>query len=251
MAARSPWPLFFIHIMKTGGHTLHYMLSPALRADQLYPDPKVQPEGRPHRDNRHPDGLRLLSSDDLDRIQLYSGHLPFYATTLVPRPLTTITLLRHPVARTISHLKQIERLDSRHHGRAIEEIYDDWSLQLSTLANHQCKVFSATPEDGAGTIFDIIEIDDLRLERAIENLRTVDLVGITEDYERFRHRLGELLSLDLPSAKAYASPGGETVSEAFRRRIAVDNAADMELYEVARELASGSVSPAAAPIVPT
>jgi hypothetical protein len=82
----------------------------------------------------------------------------------------------------------------------------------------------------------VIEIDDQRLSIAMENLSAIEVVGVTEQYDRF---LGQLR--DQHGWKIAAIPhrhAGESldVSPSFRHRIASNNAFDIELYAYARSL---------------
>lgn len=226
--------IFFIHIMKTGGHSLQWMLQSVYSPEQKYPDRRGLQPDELHRGGRFPEVLGALTEEDADRIRLYSGHLPFYATGLVRRPVTTVTVLRNPVDRTLSHLRQLRRDRPELRAKTLEEIYGDWAVQLTQINNHQTKVFSATPNDGAGTAFEIFEVDADRGTTAIENLSTVDIVGVSEDFDDFRRRLAACIGYDLPAGHAFKTPDQEPVDPTFRARIALDNAYDMALYEAAR-----------------
>ena len=107
------------------------------------------------------------------------------------------------------------------------------------IDNHQTKVFAMTTDDKLQSYMDWMDVDDDRLQIAKANLAKVDLVGVNDRYDDFvagmRDRFGWTFDEDLPDKRVGSEPW--TADDALRRRIAEDNAADVELYEYARELA--------------
>jgi hypothetical protein len=148
-----------------------------------------------------------------------------------------MTILREPVERTISYLKHCKRFQAQHKHQTLEEIYADPLFYSMLMENHQAKVFSMTPDDRLHSILESIKIDDDRLRIACANLEKVDVLGLHEHYDEFideiRVRFGWRFD-DMPNQFV----GGESwpVSDAFRQRIAADNAADVAFYEYARQL---------------
>lgn len=167
-------------------------------------------------------------------ILAYTGHFPFVVATLIDPELVTITLLRDPVERTISFLRQCAEQDELHLGRPLEEIYENTFYFQWSIHNHQTKIFAMTRDDPLNQYWDPIEIDDRRLETAKANLEQVDHLGLTEELPELLSELERCYGWDV------ANPGAVNVSEidaevspSFRRRIAEDNAADMEFYRYA------------------
>lgn len=84
----------------------------------------------------------------------------------------------------------------------------------------------------------VIDVDSTRLSTAKENLAAVELVGVTEHYDRFLKQLADRYGWKIGDARhLHAGEQDTTISSEFRSRIAADNAFDMELYEYARSLA--------------
>jgi serine O-acetyltransferase len=85
-------------------------------------------------------------------------------------------------------------------------------------------------------------VDDARFEIAKRNLETVDVVGLSEQYDEFieelRTRFGWWPRGLNTQKKANRSREAWTESASLRERIAADNAFDMEFYEYARQLLS-------------
>ena len=84
-----------------------------------------------------------------------------------------------------------------------------------------------------------INVDSNRLSIAKENLAAVELVGVTEHYDRFLKQLADRYGWKIGDARhLHAGEQDTTISSEFRTRIAADNEFDMELYEYAISLTS-------------
>lgn len=55
---------------------------------------------------------------------MFAGHFPFVAVDLLGGDLTTITVLRDPVERTISFLRQRKRNNPVHKAHRLEQMYE-------------------------------------------------------------------------------------------------------------------------------
>jgi hypothetical protein len=84
----------------------------------------------------------------------------------------------------------------------------------------------------------VINIDQRRLKIAMDNLSDVEVVGVTEHYDRFLRQLVDRYGWDIKSIPHRHAGNREHVSQAFQRRIARDNAFDIELHEYAKSIAS-------------
>lgn len=244
--------MFFVHVMKTGGTTLFRNLRENYALDELYPYRKldIQYDG-PTLNIRHHLSVSYvvgLSPERRQHIRVYTGHFPFITSELMQEELTTLTLLRDPVERTISLLRQFKRKapwvqdpDRRPPlaSKTLEEVYDHPLVFGPLVHNHQTKIFSMKPSDAPESYMDVVEVDESRLALAKHNLSQVDVVGLTERYDEFldevEARFGWVVERD---ARANATPASEIqpVSDTLRQRIAEDNALDMELYEYAKDL---------------
>jgi hypothetical protein len=235
------WPrFFFVHIMKTGGTTLRRHVEHNFPAPgAVYPDRRVDLEPR--------DGymfiqrLLTLPPERRDLVRTYIGHFPFVVAQLIDPRLTTLTMLREPVDRTISYLKHCKRFHPQHQDLGLEEIYDDGFVFPTLVHDHQVKIFAMTADDRLESYMDVVEIDDERRRIAEANLERVDLVGLHERYDDFLGEIVRRFGWEIKQRATWlASEDDPNVSTSFRRRIADDNAQDLAFYEFARDLVERS-----------
>jgi Sulfotransferase family len=226
-----PHHYFFVHIMKTGGGSLRRRLINHFGEAAVYPSEGVDGTD-PVKLNLSIDHLRERLAARGDQIQVISGHFPLRTVELLEGRFTTLTLLREPVERMLSYLRQ-RKIQRSNRSKTLEKIYDE----LYGLANnHLTKMLSLTPEEMAATLFGRVELNPGHAERAKEALAAIDAVGVQERFEdfcdeltaRFGWRLGEPVTVNATEPC--------DVPENFRARIAEDNALDIELYEFVNRL---------------
>jgi hypothetical protein len=227
---------FFVHVMKTGGATFRRHIDHNFPAPgAVYPDAKVDADIREA--NILVQRLLHLPRERRAPIRVIAGHFPFVTSRLLDTQPETLTLLRDPVARTISYLKHCKRYHPHHRELPLEAIYDDPFLFPTLIRDHQVKIFSMTEHDPLESYMDVIEIDDDRSRIAEANLRSVDVVGVHERYDDFLADVRQHFGWEIRERSSWrVSEEDWTVDDAFRRRIAVDNARDVEFYEFARAL---------------
>lgn len=232
---------FFIHVMKTAGTTFVRQLQQQFPPEAIYPARGIDWESATDID-AYINIPRLLALPPERRSQLsvYTGHFPFMVRDLIDPRLVTLTVLREPVARTISILKQFKRREERFRGLPLEAVYEDRPIFRFFVENHQTKVFCLAPEDNEVAINCGMDIDAARYARARANLGRVDIVGLTEAYDDFVAAVSRRFGwwregVDLTRRENVSAEDWD-VAESFRARVAADNAYDVQLYEYAREL---------------
>ena len=227
---------FFIHVMKTAGRTLRHHIKANFEEDEFYPCRGLDADMLSANI-----GLRYLTGlppSRRARIRAYSGHFPFVAVELLGEEVTTITILRDPVARTLSFLRARKATHHPDDAVSLEEIYEEPLLFAALIRDHQAKLFALTADDEPGSYMRGLEIDADRLELAKRNLDSVDVVGTQDRFEELLSELGRRFGWRRgPVERMNASPKAPGDAPAsFRRRIADDHQADIEFYEHAVRL---------------
>lgn len=227
--------VFFVHIQKTAGGTLRRFIRDRLEPGAVYPDGGF--DEQPLASYWEIDRLRAVTPERARQIRAYIGHFPYIASQLVSPQPTTISVLRHPVERTISYLK-MRSGDPERAGMSFEEIYDHPFDFPAFIHNHQTKIFAMTLDDPLGTFMDSIELDDERLEIAKAHLRDVHILGLQEEAPALLARVAAHLGLTVDDAveNRHVSEGEFDIPDGLRERIAEDNAMDLAFYEYGRSL---------------
>jgi len=264
MASGAAPRFFFVHVMKTGGTSFVFQMTANFAPAEVYPsealDRRAATDVEPY---AIVDDLERLTPERRAEIRVYTGHLPFVARELIGPDVVTLTLLRDPVARTISVLKHFKRLYARYRDLPLDAIYDDDIVFPHFVRDFQTRVFALDVADhprafaGAADFRSLraaleapagshaalsppITIDSARLARAQQNLDAVDVVGLNEEFGAFvselRQRFGWWADGAEYDARANVSSEPWYPSDALRARIARESANDQSLYEHAREL---------------
>jgi hypothetical protein len=230
---------FFVRPQRTASTTLR------LRMARLFGDAGIYPNGSDYRPT-DPYGEAAVSIDRLvermtvrgDEIRVVAGHFPLCVVGLLGGRFRTFMVLRDPVERTLSSLRHRRREPLKDRDKSLEEIYDKPFRSRGFWGrNHMTKILSLSVEEARDIALNGVDVTAARLERAKENLRSLDLVGVQERFEEFCNDLNEQFGWSLGDEPRWENPSAPIgVSEAFRARIAEDNAADIELYQLALRL---------------
>jgi hypothetical protein len=230
-------PLCFLHPMKCGGTALTIGLSRL--AD---PWPKLL--------DVWVDQLVCMPQPVLANAMLVTGHLPYSALTLLPAETAVCTVVREPVARTLSHFAHV-RTHGRQMGLSLDEFVtsDRWR---SAWVNYQARQLALdVPVEeawqgrlaGTGGLQDMLDaapdIDDDELtERALTRLRKIDVVGVADDLDAIAAGVAETWGKAAPSPLPRSNESLVTVSAAdvtarVRALIEQGTVADAVLYREA------------------
>jgi Galactose-3-O-sulfotransferase len=228
--------VIFLHVGKTGGSTLQRILYRHYPAsERLLVKTRPRLPGRPGREETLrafaslPEGRRAQPS-------LVEGHLIYGIHELIPQPSTYITLLRDPVALSISQYRYVCRTPTHPlHAEAVGlgslDAYVRSGLSLET-DNSQTRAISGditTPFGGCST--------DL-LDRAKDHLRTsFSVAGITEAFDTSLAVLQGVFGWSrLWYAPVNAAPREAVPAPASTRRFLEEqNRFDLELHAWAAE----------------
>jgi hypothetical protein len=221
---------FFVHVQKAAGTSLVFRLRRLFGRSAIYP-----PES---------DRGNTIMVDDLlarwrthaDEIAVVTGHFPLCTTELLDASFSTLTVLREPVERTLSYLRHHRQLTPEDADKPLEAIYDDPFRFDGFIHNHMVKMFSLAPHEMIAGMLTPVRFTPAHLERAKANLATVDVVGVQERFDEFCDGLRQRFGWDLGPVATLNRTRPGRVADAFRSRIAADNALDVELYAYAQEL---------------
>ncbi|MEM9254973.1 MAG: sulfotransferase family 2 domain-containing protein [Pseudomonadota bacterium] len=238
-------PIFFVHIMKTGGTTVQKMIRYRLPEMRVFPN-NIEDPNRLVAHVNIP-YLRGIPAERVQRTRVFAGHFPYIATKMLGCEVQTMTLLRDPVERVISHLKHHHRQEGgfTHWSRELREIsnptlqqlYNDQLLKPMFFLNHQMRIFSINEQDECGSFLQKTPVDESRLEAACRNIEQVDCVGLLDDLEDFRLEINQHFQLHTrPVKRSNEATNKVEVPQSLRDQIAEDNRLDIEFYKFAAAL---------------
>jgi hypothetical protein len=251
--------------MKTGGTSLNRTFHAHFGAERSWPastDPRLR-----RYQKFDPSYLVDMAAGERARLRFVSMHAGAWVADALFPDLLSVTVLRDPVERTISHLRQLADLPQTPDD--LEAIYDQ-PVWHARLVDHQTQVFAASeaelreqrehrqdydparlPEGEreavrealwagfATTISAPKVIDERAYAEAEARLDRIDVVGVTERLDEAVARVAERLGTTLPRVgRANASADRADVPARLRDRIDEENRWDRGLYERARDRAA-------------
>jgi hypothetical protein len=225
---------FFMHIPKTAGMTLWYELL-RYHGATLYPLPVDRGNPEAVADLDHVERRFRIHRDE---IRIITGHFPLCLVERLGIPLTTFTILRDPVERTLSFLRYRQGRTAKYGGMALEDIYADPYLLHGWIHNYMVKVLTMTVDEAVCGAATMVPYDEERLGLAKYNLEhRIDIFGLQEHFADFRGRLAARFGWNFGERATYVNRTRQTaVSDELRQRIVRDNAFDVELYAFAKSL---------------
>jgi hypothetical protein len=224
-----PQRFFFVHLQKTAGTALLRRMVNHFGPAGVYPGPD---DGAPPLSTLAVDNLLARWNARQDEIRVVTGHFPLCTVELLGAPFDTLTILREPVERTLSFLRHHREMTPEDADRPLEDIYSD-PLRFELVHNHMVKMFSLSVDEMTDGALTHVTFSRERLDRAKERLAAVDVVGVQEHFDDFCETLRLRYGWDLGAPLFMNRTKPVDVAEPFRRRIADDNALDVELYEFA------------------
>lgn len=230
--------MIFLHIGKTAGWTLRQILYRNVPSDLVM---RVRPPADRPRGFLNEEPLRAFASlpqDERARPRLIVSHMIFGIHASVPRSSTYITLLREPVARTISQYRHVLR--TAHHRLHEAAVSGGLTLERYVCGGEALEVDNGQARALAGdaaTPFG--QCSDALLEAALRNLDGhVSVAGLTERFDETLIMLeAEFGWQNLYYVQTNTAPAGGHlhVSDAERQMIAERNRYDCELYRIVAE----------------
>lgn len=258
--------IFVTHIMKTAGSSLTLALHPHFAPASRYPLDGDEAMWR------KADVAALLEIDPRvrDGIALFSVHMPAWVGRAVAPDALQVTVLREPVARTVSHLRQVARavgvddLEALYGNPALRPRLADYQTRMLALDQHdheeqQVRAAAEAERLRAGALSpaerDALEaalipamltvvpeappLDATHLERARRRLDDFDVVGTTDTLDATLATIGHAIHAELGAPPRHnIGEDALTVSGALRDAIRDDQQLDLELYAAAQDRAA-------------
>ena len=209
------------------------MLQNEFGVKAVYPTSEDGPEVAKVIDNEN---LRRQLEKRGDEIRVVTGHFPLATVDLLPGEWRTFTVLREPVARTLSFLRHQQKVDPARAEQTFAEIYSDPVLFDGLVHNHMVKMLSLEADEmPAAGVLAHRAMDHERLVTAKERLFQIDVVGLQEEFPAFLSRLNGVFGWTLGPELRTNTTSEVPVDDEFRARVRADNALDVELYRFANE----------------
>jgi hypothetical protein len=260
-APRKSPPVYFLHLMRTGGTAMNSGLRNLLGQRRCLTDIFL-------------DHLVSLPSYVLEHASYISGHLAYEGLELLPPDFVTLTVVREPVERTLSHYGKVRddpEAQAENPHLSLEEFLE--SPRWRTLAgNYQARhlvhriglaqawsefsprdryrelgpLFPAEHSLPLQSVFDStpLSVPADRLEAAaLSRLDEIEFVGVTEELDGVFGQVAAAWGIDDPAPldRLHAidnRPRAADVPASTLDAIAAANQVDMALYEAAKKRAA-------------
>lgn len=229
----------FVHIPKCAGTSIMGEMARQYRPDRIF---RIYGETE-----ERLEALRRLPPDEAAQIRAFGGHLPFGLDPLVAGPLTTFTLLRHPVERIVSHHAFVLRhRETPMQARMVEgvdtlEEYVTRSPAAPLFNNGMVRYLGGDALGAMGPA------DADQLHTALDRIRDgTILVGLQERYPESLARFARTFGWRRVKPKR-ANVGADRAATSELPRATVTliethNALDLELYEEARAVFAATLA---------
>lgn len=230
----------FIHIMKTGGTSFRRFIENN-QPEIVYPD-REQLMNAPRK------GWYLETRDFVDRMnsidpgkdgkRIFFGHYHASVAALLNHPFRLATVLREPVARSISMIKHRRRSTPNEYGHFTGiQMLQQKRFVSRQIRNYQTKVLGhvAGLDDHVNHA---IEDEGRLLEQATRTIEHMDFVGVTEDMSKtvdiWTAIEPSFRDAAFPHANRSAPVKNETeFGDEFMNVLLPQIALDIKLYEIA------------------
>ncbi len=223
-------PFFFVHVPKTGGTTFWMHVRENFPIESVYPNRFDDPNlFEAYMDVEY---VRAVSPERRARTRCYSGHLPAFVVDLVAPDAVMLTVLREPVGRVVSFLKEEQRRVRPDDRSSLEAVYETWR-GTPYVTNQQYRLFAPAGDSGVRTFLDDVAVDAAGLERAKAYVDRADVLGLHDHYDEFLAELTARFGWVFGDVGNRRVGQDASLSSALRARIVADNEADLALYDYA------------------
>ncbi len=213
---QTPTRLYFIHIPKTGGTSLHSLLENQINLTDLYPPRRFQHANRPV---AH---------------EYVSGHFPYWFCHQLDKDFEKsfkITILRDPIERYLSLLRYKKKNFPELGLLSLKAIHEktktEKRISFDSEANKICMFLASDPTLTGKAL----------LEDAKKNLHKFDFVLFLDNFKSDMLELCQLIhvSLDEKTLPHLNRTNFEDIDPEFLATVQEHNALDIELYAYAKK----------------
>tara|TARA_B100000927_G_scaffold216079_1_gene176337 strand:- start:662 stop:1414 length:753 start_codon:yes stop_codon:yes gene_type:complete len=208
--------LVFIHIPKTAGTSLRLLLE-----SNYCEDERIGIYSHENLDQRLAEALADT------KIKCIYGHFPL-RPLIIESDAIVITLLREPIARSMSHYNHYSKRMNEKHEKLMKGIETPEEFTKLVQSNNRQTAFLSGYLNQQEFL-----MDHTVLEKALKNFDRLDAVGFTEHYTASITYFGELLDWKNTQAEQHNKGGKKTVEPGAVW--AEMNAYDLPLYAAAVE----------------
>ena len=225
--------LIFLHLHRTGGTTLFFIMKRYFDADTIH---RIDETKKTKKNST--EYFLNLPQKQRDRIKLLRGHMPFGLHAYFSHPCDYITILRDPAERIFSEYSRFIMWPDRSHIKNFEKLdgmtFKDFiNSRLVAVNNYQTSVLSG---NWKGQYEEAEPLGWEALEKAKDNLiRYFKMVGTTDRHDETILVLAKKFGWKnyYYFEKKNISKRDNSIPEECRKIIADRNKLDIELYNFA------------------
>ena len=162
-------------------------------------------------------------------VRVLAGHFPLCTREILGDDFTTFTVLRDPVERVWSALREQRQKVPELAARSFEEIYFD-PLRHAMYRNHMVKMFAMRPEEETSGLLTPLDMGHGHVERALLGLESCDSVGFQHDFDGFCARLERDYGWNLGAPTVANASEPEDMPDEIIEIVTEDNALDVAFY---------------------
>ncbi len=221
--------LLFDHLPKCAGTTVGNYLHSQYPARLIFQTDGLEPQASVRR-------FREMSAANRFRYRLICGHLAHQLLDVVAPATLTLTILREPVDRIVSHYYYVRRQPTHYlHRRVVDD-----DVALEDYATHDLSLELSnwyTSHYSGWTIEQVNENPQAAVDLAYETVtERYDIIGFQDALPEAMAAVGLAAGLGTSFENTYLNQTARRnqladVSEVARTRIAEANSLDIELYE--------------------
>lgn len=225
---------FFVHVMKVAGFSLLRMIRTTVYDRRyVYPNADDTDAISAYIDF---DYIKQIPEDRKRGFKVFAGHLPLAAREHLGDDVRAFAFFRDPVQRAISHLKHATQRVDPFKGLGLMEAFERPDVFQMFVDNHQLRYFTLRSLDGAKTVLDPQPLAAGDIERAVQQVRTLDFIGLTEDFDDSIRRLWKRYEWPLQEVLRVNQTKDCEIPDGLEERLEAVLQPEIEFYRAVRQL---------------